>query len=86
MLIVVTILGAFAANFICGRKYAIASLIAIPAFCMAMTWVENTFGYQIVMLMLMPIIVIAGIDTWSIEALVYHTKSEQGWFIWNEVI
>lgn len=68
MLIVVTILGALAANFICGRKYAIASLIAMPAFYMAMTWVENTFGYQIVMLMLMPIIVIAGIDTWREEA------------------
>lgn len=68
MLFVVTILGALATNVICGRKYAIASLIAIPIFCTAMTWIENTFGYQIVMLLLTPIITIASIGILKEEA------------------
>lgn len=68
MLIVVTILGALATNVICGRKYAIACLITIPIFCTAMTWVENTFGYQIVMLLSTPVIAIASIGILKEEA------------------
>lgn len=60
--IIITILSALAIKALCGWKLGLASLGFIPIFLVLMTWIENTFGYQVVLLLAFPFVIWAGTE------------------------